>query len=135
MTTLNKSITNKQARKTALIVSGVLLLLAAWNYHRGRLNVVAFLGIAGLALLLTGLFVPALALRFHVAWMKLAGILGYINSRVLLFLLFYLAITPYGLISRLFRRDPLNRRGVAKSSYWIPRKTSRQTREQFERSF
>ena len=134
MTTANKSVTNKQARNTALIVSGVLLLLAAWNYHRGRLNAVTFLGIAGLALLLTG-FVPALARRFHVAWMKLAGILGYINSRVLLFLLFYLAITPYGLISRLFRRDPLNRRGVAKSSYWIPRKSSKQTREQFERSF
>lgn len=131
----NPQVSNKQARKTALIVSGVLLLLAAWNYHRGRLNVVAFLGIAGLALLLTGLFVPALARRFHVAWMKLAGILGYINSRVLLFLLFYLAITPYGLISRLFRRDPLNRRGAAKSSYWIPRKASKQTREQFERSF
>jgi len=135
MTTTNKSVSNKQARNTALLVSGVLLLLAAWNYHRGRLNVFAFLGIAGLALLLTGLFVPALARRFHVAWMKLAGILGYINSRVLLFLLFYLAITPYGLISRLFRRDPLTRRGAAKSSYWIPRKTSKQTREQFERSF
>ncbi len=134
MTTANKSVTNQQARNTALIVSGVLLLLAAWNYHRDRLNVVAILGITGLALLLTG-FVPPLARRFHVAWMKLAGILGYINSRVLLFLLFYLAITPYGLISRLFHRDPLNRRSGAKSSYWIPRKTSKQTREQFERSF
>jgi len=134
MTRTKESVSNKQARNTALIVSGVLLLLAVWNYHRGRLNVFAFLGIAGLALLLTG-FVPPLARLFHVAWMKLAGILGYINSRVLLFLLFYLAITPYGLISRLFRRNPLNRRGEAKSSYWIPRKTSKQTREQFERSF
>src|SRR5438128_8825473 len=106
MTTANKSVTNQQARNTALIVSGVLLLLAAWNYHRGRMNAVAVLGIAGLALLLTG-FVPALARRFHVAWMKLAGIVGYINSRVLLFLLFYLAITPSGFISRLFRPDPL----------------------------
>lgn len=132
--TANKSVTNKQARNTALIVSGMLLLLAAWNYHRGRLNVVAFLGIAGLALLLTG-FVPPAARRFHVAWMRLAAILGYINSRVLLFLLFYLAITPYGLISRLFGRDPLNRRGMAKSSYWIPRKISKQAREKFERSF
>ena len=130
----NESVTNKQARNTALIVSGVLLLLAAWNYHRGRLNIVAVLGIAGLALLLTG-FVPPLARRFHVAWMKLAGVLGYINSRILLFLLFYLALTPYGFISRLFGRDPLNRQSASKTSYWIPRKTSRQTREQFERSF
>lgn len=131
----NPQVSNKQARNTALIVSGVLLLIAAWNYHRGRANVVAVLGVAGLSLLVMGLFVPPLARRFHWAWMKLASVLGYINSRVLLFLLFYLLITPYGLISRLFGRDPLNRRGAAKASYWIPRKTSRQRREHFERSF
>ena len=129
------SVTDKQARNTALIVSGVLLLIAAWNYHRGRMTVVVILGSAGFALLLIGLLVPALARRFHVAWMQLAGILGYVNSRILLFLLFYLVITPYGLISRLVGRDPLNRRGAPKTSYWVPRKTSRQRREQFERSF
>jgi saxitoxin biosynthesis operon SxtJ-like protein len=131
----NPQVTNKQARNTALIVSGVLLLIAVWNYHRGRMTVVTVLGSTGLALLLMGLFVPALARRFHVAWMKLAGILGYVNSRILLFLLFYLVITPYGLVSRLFGRDPLNRRSESKTSYWVRRKTSRQTREQFERSF
>lgn len=131
----NPQVSNKQARNTALIVSGVLLLIAAWNYHRGRLTVVAVLGFAGLSLLVMGLFLPPLARRFHLAWMALAGVLGYVNSRVLLFLLFYLLFTPYGLISRLFRRDPLNRRGPARKSYWIPRKTSRQRPEQFERSF
>lgn len=135
MKSASASVTNKQARNTALIVSGVLLLIAGWNYHRGRMNIVAILGVAGLALLLTGLFVPAVARRFHVAWMQLAGILGYVNSRILLFLLFYLVITPYGLISRLVGRDPLNRRSKAKTSYWLLRKTPRQTREQFERSF
>ena len=126
---------NKQARKTALIVASVLLLIAAWNLYRGRMNVVAILGIIGLALLVMGLFLPALARRFHVAWMKLAAALGFVNSRILLFLLFYLVITPYGVLSRLFGRDPLNRRKKSKDTYWVPRKTSRQTREQFERSF
>ena len=126
---------NKQARKTALIVAGVLLLIAGWNFYRGRMNVVAILGIIGLALLVMGLFLPALARRFHVAWMKLAAALGFVNSRILLFLLFYLVITPYGVLSRLFGRDPLNRRKKSKDTYWVPRKTSRQTREQFERSF
>ncbi|MDX6612188.1 MAG: hypothetical protein QOD75_1374 [Blastocatellia bacterium] len=129
------SVTNKQARNTALIVSAVLLLIAGWNYHRGRMTVVTILGGAGVALLVIGLLVPPLARRFHVFWMQLAGILGYVNSRILLFLLYYLVITPYGLVSRLVGRDPLNRRGGVKTSYWVPRKTSRQRREQFERSF
>ena len=39
-----KPVTNAQARNTALIVAGALLLLAAWNYHRGRMMVVVVLG-------------------------------------------------------------------------------------------
>ena len=128
-------VSNKQARNTALIVAVVLLLIAGWNYYRGRMNVVAVLGFAAFSLLLIGLFLPPIARRFHQAWMTLAGVLGYVNSRVLLFLLFYLLFTPYGVISRLFGRDPLNRRGAARGTYWIPRKTSRQRPEQFERSF
>jgi hypothetical protein len=135
MKSASASVSNKQARNTALIVSGVLLLIAAWNYYRGRMTVVAILGSVGLVLLVMGLFLPAVARRFHVAWMKLAGILGYVNSRILLFLLYYLLITPYGIVSKLVGRDPLNRRGAARTTYWLPRKTSRQTREQFERSF
>jgi len=135
MKSASASVSNKQARNTALVVSAVLLLIAAWNYYRGRMTVVAILGGAGVVLILTGLFLPAVARRFHVAWMKLAGILGYVNSRILLFLLYYFLITPYGIVSRAVGRDPLSRRGAAKTTYWLPRKTSRQTREQFERSF
>lgn len=131
----NKQVTNQQARKTALIVAGVLLLLAAWNFYRHRMTVVAVLGgIAGV-LIIMGLLIPPAARAFHIAWMKLAFVLGYVNSRVLLFLLFYLVITPYGLIAKLFGHDPLSRRAKGSDSYWIPREKSRQTKEGFERSF
>ncbi len=124
-----------QARKTAFVVASVLLLLAAWNLYRGRTSVVAVLGGLGLALLAAGLFVPRAARWFHVFWMRLAGALGWVNSRVLLSLMFYLVFTPYGLVSRLVGRDPLRRRGAGGDTYWTPRKTTRQTREQFERLF
>jgi len=132
-TTLNVS--NKQARKTTLIVAGVLIILTAWNFYRHRPTVVAITGGIALALIVIGLLIPPAARAFHIAWMKLASILGYINSRVLLFLLFYFLITPYGWIAKLFGRDTLNRRARPKESYWIPRENSRQTKEQFERSF
>jgi Saxitoxin biosynthesis operon protein SxtJ len=133
--TRKSSVDNRQARKTALIVAGVLLLLAGWNVYRHRLTVVAILAGIAVALIIIGLLIPPAARAFHVAWMKFAGVLGYINSRVLLFLLFYFVITPYGLIARVFGRDVLNRRAKARESYWFPRESSRQTKEQFERSF
>ena len=128
-------VTDTQARKTAFIVGGVLLLLAAWNFYRGRMTALYVLGGTACALFLVGLLLPPLARRFHILWMRLAVALGYINSRILLSLMFYGVFTPYGLVMRLFGRDPLHRRGARRESYWIPRKTTRQTKEQFERLF
>ena len=127
--------TDAQARKSALLVAAVLLAVAAWNLYRGRTTVVAVLGSVGAALVLAGLFVPAAARAFHVAWMRLAVVLGHVNSRVLLTLVYYLMVTPYGVVSRLARRDPLRRRARAGASYWVERKTTRQSREGFERLF
>jgi hypothetical protein len=128
-------VTDAQARKTALIVAGVLFLIALWNLYRGRMTVVAVTGGIGGALLLAGLLVPALARRFHVFWMGVAGVLGWVNSRVLLSLMFYGIFSPYGLVSRLVGRDTLNRRGPRRDTYWTPRRMTRQSKEQFERLF
>lgn len=127
-------VTNAQARKTASVVAAVLLLIAAWNFYRGRTTVVIVTGSLGALLIVAGLFIPAARL-FHVAWMRFAVVLGHINSRVLLTLMYYLAITPYGIVSRLVGRDPLRRRGKSLGSYWIERKVTKQAREQFERLF
>ncbi len=129
------AVTNAQARKSALLVAAVLLAIAAWNLYRGRPTVVVISGALGALLIVAGLFVPPAARAFHTAWMKFAEGLGYVNSRVLLTLMYYLAVTPYGLISRLAGRDPLRRRAPRGESYWVERKRTRQERERFERLF
>lgn len=129
-------VTNRQARRTAFVVGGVLMLLAAWNLYRGRHVYVYALGVTGAALFLTGSLLPGAARRFHIFWMKAASVLGHVNSRVLLSLMFYGVFTPYGLAMRLFGRDVLRRRPKSRGeSYWMARKTTRQTKEQFERLF
>lgn len=128
-------VTDAQARKSALLVAAVLLGIAAWNLYRGRPTVVIVFGALGAALVVSGLFVPPAARAFHIAWMKFAAVLGHVNSRVLLTLVYYLVVTPYGVVTRLVGRDPLGRRGARGESYWVERKATRQSREQFERLF
>lgn len=129
------AVTRAQARRTALVVAAVLALIAAWQFYRGRTTATAVLVGLAAALALVGLFVPAMARRFHALWMQVAVVLGHVNSRVLLTLMYYLVITPYGLVSRLVGRDPLGRRGPSRQSYWVERKRTRQPKEQFERLF
>ena len=130
-----EALTDAQARKSALLVAAVLSGIAAWNLYRGRTTVVVIFGALGAALAFAGLFVPAAARAFHTAWMRFAAALGHVNSRVLLTLVYYIVVAPYGLVSRLVGRDPLRRRGRAGESYWVERRRTRQEREGFERLF
>ena len=128
-------VSEKQARKTAFVVAVVLALLSLWNIYRGRNTTALVLGSFATALAFAGLFVPVAAIAFHRFWMAVAGVLGYVNSRILLTILYYLLFTPYGFISRIFGRDPLMRRGPGRDTYWVKREKTRQTPQEFERLF
>jgi hypothetical protein len=132
---LTKNRKPTQAQKSALLVGAVLLLIAAWNLYHARPIVAAVIGGAASILVITGWLAPAWAARFHKYWMLLASALGYVNSRLLLGLLYYGVLTPVGVVSRLFGRDALNRRKVRGTTYWVRRPSSRQGPEQFERAF
>ncbi len=128
-------VSDAQARKSTALVAGVLLALAAWSFYRHRLPWAWALGASGAALAVLALVSARASRAFFSVWMRLASALGYVNSRVLLALMFYVVMTPYGLVMRAFGRDPLSRRGSRKTTYWMPRTRTRQPRERFERLF
>ena len=131
-----KNVSDAQARKSVLVVAGALLIFAAWNFYRARFTVGLVLSVAAGMLLVVGLILPPfIAHRFHRVWMSFAAVLGYINSRILLTLMYFGVFAPYGIISRLVGRDPLNRRQAKCGSYWVVRQKTRQTKEGFERLF
>lgn len=123
------------ARKNALVVATALAGLAAWNLYRHRLLRVEVLGGLALMLFLVAVCSPYLTERFNQGWMALAKALGYVNSRIMLSLVYYLVLTPFGIILRLRGHDTLCRRAQQRESYWIPRQTPRQPTSGFERSF
>jgi Saxitoxin biosynthesis operon protein SxtJ len=129
------AVSDSQARKTALVVAAVFFGIALWNIYRGRMIQVAVFGGLAAVLTLIGLFVPVAARGFHRFWMGIAGVLGYVNSRILLSLLYYGLFTPVGLVRRLIGHDPMKRRGSVQPSYWVTREHTRQSKNQFERLF
>ncbi|MBP7416641.1 MAG: SxtJ family membrane protein [Pyrinomonadaceae bacterium] len=130
-----KLVTRIEARKTALIVAAVLTAIAAFLFYRGRTTNAWIFGGVALTLVIVGLFVPSLAKIFHRVWMWIAVKLGWINSRILLTLVYFLMFVPYKIVSRIVGRDPLNLRQPVGDSYWHKREKTHQEPEQFERLF
>jgi len=55
-----------------------------------------------------GLLSKSIAYWIHYAWMKVAALLGFINTYVLLTVIFFLLLFPISLLYRFFNRDSLN---------------------------
>jgi hypothetical protein len=73
------------------------------------------------AISLAGLTDPRWIRPVFTAWMRLAYPIGWVVSHSLLALIYFLVITPIGLIMRLFGRDPMQRRfNRSAPTYWVP---------------
>ena len=69
-------------------------------------------------------------------WMGLAFCLGWVNTRIILMLVYYLVVTPIGLMMRLLRKDILSLRlDKAARTYWLRRETRSSVKESYERIF
>ena len=74
----------------------------------------------GVLLLTLGFVYPRVLVYPNSGWMKLANGLSFVSTRVILALVFFLVITPLGVVKRLTGWDPLGRRRLPQESYWVP---------------
>ncbi len=108
-------------REFGLIVGGVLLLLGAWWYYRGKpASVVQITVLLGAALTILGFVLPRALVFPNKAWMLLAEGLSFISTRIILGIVFFLIMTPIGVVKRWLGWDPLHRRAGKTETYWRP---------------
>ena len=106
--TQSSSIDNKKLRDYGLIMAGVLSVVfgLALPFAFGKqLPVWPFA--AAIVFAAAALLKPNLLSGVYAIWMKFGHIAGTINSKILLTLVFFLLILPYGLVLRIAGRDTL----------------------------
>ena len=113
-------------RKFGLLIGGIFLLLSLWIYYSSHsLFGIIFLIVGALLFIFGSLFPNTLSMVYKV-WMGLAFALGWIVSRVLLIILFYLGITMLGFIARVFGKIFLDLQfRDNKETYWVKRDDSK----------
>lgn len=90
--------------------------------------------IAAAILGVPALLMPAVLNPVYITWMKIGGVLGWVNTRIILGVLFYVMIMPMGLVMRLFGGDPMAKKlDASASSYRI--ESVREERERLEKPY
>jgi len=56
---------------------------------------------------------------FYKIWLKIGEVLGWIWTRILLTIIFFVVIGPISLVMKLFNKDPLQFK-FDKNTYWLP---------------
>ena len=75
----------------------------------------------GIIFLILGLLNSKLLTPFHNLWLKFGTLLGSIISPIVMFLVYFVFITPLAVIIRLFGKDLLGKKFNKSPSYWIKR--------------
>ncbi len=117
-------------RSFGYVMGAAAALLAVWAARRDRPDLAVAAAIVAAGLLVAALARPSLLREPARLWFALAGILGAINARVLLSLLFFLVLTPIGWVRR-WRADPL---GLDARRYpgWVPPPARHRDAKHFE---
>ena len=91
----------KEIRKFGFLIGGALVVIAIFLLWKGS-SYYHLVFIIGAIFIILGFFIPIVLKPVYIIWMTFATILGWIMTRVILVVLFYLIVTPIGLIAKIF---------------------------------
>jgi hypothetical protein len=127
--------TREEVRKFGLLFGVVFAALAVYLRYAGNGRwywcVVAASGFLGSGYLAYSVLRP-----IYLGWMKFAFLLAWINTRVILGIFFFLAITPVGFVLRLTGKDLLDEKiDKEAKTYWKKREKAPSDPQRYERMF
>lgn len=108
-------------RSFGLVFTVLFVVIGLWPLKEGGDARPWALGVA-LAFLATALLAPRALRPLNLLWFKFGMLLHHVVTPVVMGLVFFLTVTPTGLIMRALGKDPMRlKRDPAARSYWIDR--------------
>ena len=105
----NQQPSTKDLRQFGLLVGGVFAIIGLWPIVFRSESPRLWAMILGSLLIVLGVIAPQSLKQVYGGWMKVGQVLGSINTKIILAIIYYLLITPMGLVMRLMGKDPMHR--------------------------
>ena len=108
-------------RSFGVVFFVVFLLIGLWPILKGNeLRIWSI--VISLIFLILGILNSKILTPFNKVWFRFGIFLGNFISPIIMGIVFFLVVTPTGLIMKLFRKDLINLRKNNSSTYWIEKK-------------
>jgi hypothetical protein len=125
----------REVVRFGFLIGGVSIGVAVYVLWRWGIMYRTWFIVGGL-LVATSFIAPKLLKPFYRLWMFLGFALGSVVSRAILLVLFYVVVTPLGLMGRLVGKRFLDSDFEnKKETYWRRRQTRALLEERFEKQF
>ena len=121
---LKKKIKLPSNRKFGIFFSAIFFLVGTYFLYANIHKVTWVFYAAALFFLVIALFKAKLLLPLNKLWMGFGLILGLIINPIIMGLIFFGLITPYGIFMRITGRDELRLRNNLYKSHWVIRSQS-----------
>ena len=103
-------ITKKTLRQFGLMVGGVFLFIGLWPLVWRQEAMRIWVVVPGALLAAAGLVMPGVLKHVYRGWRWVGHVMGWVNTRIILGILFYGMVTPMGMFMKLTGRDPMRRK-------------------------
>ncbi len=125
----------KEWRNFAVGLSIILSVIAVIQWYTDS-NVYQYFALIAIIILFCGLTVPIIIKPLFIGFSYLGLVLGWVMTRIILIILFYLIFTLIGLVMRLFGKKLLDTTFDRKQkSYWKDRKQDEISSVNYNRQF
>ena len=126
---------NKDLRSFGITFGIIFLIIAGFLLYIEDESFRLFIVISS-AFIIFGFLIPIILKPIYIGWMSFAIILGWFMTRFILSLLFYLIVTPIGLITRVLGKDFLElKKEASNGSYWNQRESSFEKNQSYDKQF
>jgi len=132
LVTVNRHPSRRQLNQFGFIWLGFMALfgVVAW-FKFSAPSVAVVLWVSAVLIPVVGWVVPAFMRLVFVGMSFAAWPIGFVVSHVVLAMVYYLVVTPIGLVMRMVGYDPMTRGSSGSETRWVPRSGNRQAESYF----
>ncbi len=117
---MNSKIKIPSNRNFGIVFFVIFLIIAIYPLiYEGDIRIWSL--IISIIFLILGLLDSRILTPFNRIWFKFGVLLGNIVAPIVMGVIFYLVVTPIGIIMRIIKKDILNLKFNSEKTYWIKR--------------